>query len=88
MILLQEAAPEHPVRPQRVDDAREDDRVDDVGAELDPLQRRSPDDRQGDGAERELEEELRVDGRVGERHHFYAMIARTRGSFSEATSLG
>ncbi len=67
--VLQEAAAEHPVGADRVDDRREDRRVDDVDAELDPLQGRAPDDRQGDGAEDELEEPLRLDRRVGERHH-------------------
>ncbi len=68
--LLQEASAEHPVGPERVDDRREDDGVDDVDAELDPLERRAPDDRQGDAAEHELEEELRLHGGVGEPHHW------------------
>ena len=68
-VALQQAAAEHPVGADRVDDRGEDDRVDDVDAELDPLERRAPDDRQRDGAEHELEEELRLDRRVGERHH-------------------
>ena len=42
--------------------------VDDVDAELDALERRAPDDRQRDRAEDELEEELRLDRRVGEAH--------------------
>ena len=66
---LQEPTAEHPVGAERVDDAREHDRVGDVGPELDPLERCSPHDRQRDGAERELEEELRVDRRVRQRHH-------------------
>ena len=71
---LQEAAAEHPVGADRVDERAEDDRVDHVDAELDPLQRRAPDDRQRDGAEHELEEELRLDRRVGERHHGEARV--------------
>ena len=65
---LQPAAAEHPVRGDRVDEPGEDDRVDDVDAELDPLERRAPHDRQRDGAEDELEEPLRLDRRVGEPH--------------------
>ena len=71
---LEEAPTEDPVGPDRVDDRREDDRVDDVDAELDPLQRRPPDDRQRDGAEDELEEPLRLDRRVGEVHHREARV--------------
>ena len=48
--------------------AGEDDRVDDVDAELDPLERRAPHDGERDGAEDELEEPLRLDRRVGEPH--------------------
>ena len=65
---LQPAAAEDPVRGDRVDQRREDDRVDDVDAELDALERRAPHDRQRDGAEDELEEQLRLDRRVGEAH--------------------
>ena len=49
---VQPAAAEDPVRADRVDQRREDDGVDDVDAELDPLERRAPDDRERDGAER------------------------------------
>ena len=52
----------------RVDEGREEDRVDHVDAELDPLERRAPDDRQRDGAERELEQELGLDRRVRQAH--------------------
>ena len=55
------AAAEDPVGADRVDERREDDRVDDVDAELDALERRAPDDRQRDGAEDELEEPERLD---------------------------
>ena len=65
---LQEAAAEHPVGADRVDHHAEHQRVDDVRAELDPLECGSPDDRQRHGAEGELEEELRLDRRVRERH--------------------
>ena len=65
---LQPAAAEHPVRADRVDEPGEDDRVDDVDAELDPLERRAPHDGERDGAEDELEEPLRLDRRVGETH--------------------
>ena len=41
--------------------AGEDEREDRVRVELDPLQRRAPDDREADGAERELEQPLRLD---------------------------
>ncbi len=47
---------------------REHDGVDRVDAELDALERGAPHDRQRDGAEDELEEPLRLDGRVGEAH--------------------
>ena len=57
--LAQEAAAEDPVRAERVDDRREHDGVDHVRDELDALQRRAPDDRQGDGAEHELEQHER-----------------------------
>ena len=56
---LQPAAAEDPVAEDRVEHRAEDDRVDHVGAELDPLQGRAPDDRQRDGAEDELEEHER-----------------------------
>jgi hypothetical protein len=56
---LKPPAAEDPVREHRVDDRGEDDRIYDVGAELDPLERRAPDDGQGDRAEDELEEEQR-----------------------------
>ena len=49
----------------RVDQRAEDDRVDHVGGELDPLERGAPDDRQRDRAEHELEEQER--GRVDRR---------------------
>ena len=55
---LQPAAAEDPVADDRVDQRAEDDRVDQVGAELDALERRAPDDRERDRAEHELEEEL------------------------------
>ena len=57
--LSKEAAAEDPVRDQRVDDRREDDRVDRIRDELDALERRAPDDRQRHRAEDELEEEER-----------------------------
>ena len=63
---LQPSATEDPVRADRVDQRGEDDRVDDVDAELDALQRGAPDDRQRDRAEGELEEPLRLDRGVGE----------------------
>src|SRR3712207_7849535 len=44
------------VRAERIDQAREHDRVDHVRRELDALERRAPDDRQRDRAEHELEE--------------------------------
>ena len=56
---LQPAAAEDPVAEHRVEDGAEDDRVDHVGAELDPLQGGAPDDRQRDRAEHELEEHER-----------------------------
>ncbi len=56
---LQPAAAEDPVADHRIQHRREDHGVDQVGAELDPLERRAPDDRQGDGAEDELEEQER-----------------------------
>jgi hypothetical protein len=58
----QPAAAEDPVRADRIDQRREDDRVEDVDAELDALERRAPHDRQRDGAEDELEEPERLDG--------------------------
>jgi hypothetical protein len=61
---LQPAAAEDPVRADRVDQAREHDRVDDVDAELDPLDRGSPHDRERHGAEDELEEPQRLDRHV------------------------
>ena len=48
--------PIDPVSDQRIDDRAEYRGVDRVGAELDPLQRRSPDDRQGDCAEQHPEQ--------------------------------
>ena len=69
MFVCSQPPPKHPVRGDRVDEAREDDREDDVDAELDPLERRAPHDRQRDGAEDELEEPLRLDRGVGEAHH-------------------
>ena len=57
----QPAAAEDPVRADRVDQRREDDRVDHVDAELDALERRAPDDRQRHGAEHELEEPQGLD---------------------------
>ena len=63
-VRLQPATAEDPVRADRVDQRREDDRVDHVGAELDALERRAPHDRQRHGAERELEQPLRLDRRV------------------------
>ena len=74
--VLEPAAAEHPVRADRVDDRREHDRVDHVGAVLDPLERRAPDDRQGDRAERELEQELRLDQRVRHAHHWEGLVRR------------
>ena len=68
-LALQPAAAEHPVRGDRVDEPGEDDRVDDVDAELDPLERRAPHDGERHGAEDELEEPLRLDRRVGQAHH-------------------
>src|SRR5215210_3605658 len=65
---VEPAAAEDPVRRDRVDEPGEDDRIDDVDAELDALERRAPHDRQRDGAEHELEEPLRLDRRVGEAH--------------------
>src|SRR5215212_1742791 len=65
---LQPAAAEHPVRRDRVDEPGEDDGVEEVDAELDPLERGAPNDRERDGAEDELEEPLRLDRRVGEAH--------------------
>jgi hypothetical protein len=56
----QPAAAEDPVRDDRVDERREHERVDDVDAELDALERRAPHDRQRDGAEHELEEPQRL----------------------------
>ena len=56
---LEPAAAEDPVAQHRVDQRREDHGVDHVGAELDPLERGAPDDRQGDRAEDELEEQQR-----------------------------
>jgi hypothetical protein len=58
----QPATAEDPVRPDRVDQRGEDDRVDDVDAELDALERRAPHDRERHGAEDELEEPERLDG--------------------------
>jgi hypothetical protein len=58
-IHLEPAAAEDPVADDRVEQGAEHDRVDHVGAELDPLEGRSPDDCEGDGAERELEEQER-----------------------------
>ena len=57
----QPAVAEDPVSHDRVDESGEDDREDDVDAELNPLQRRSPDDRQRDRAEGELEPPERLD---------------------------
>ena len=65
---LQPAAAEHPVGADRVDDRREHDRVGDVRAELDPLERGAPDDRERHRAERELEQPLRLDRGVGQAH--------------------
>src|SRR6185503_3071334 len=47
---------------------------DDVDAELDPLERRSPDDRERDGAERELEQELALDRRVRQPHDSESLL--------------
>ena len=66
---LQPAAAEHPVGGDRVDEPGEDDRIDDVDAELDPLERRPPHDGERHRAEHELEEPLRLDRRVGQPHH-------------------
>src|SRR5207302_9571066 len=55
----QPAATEELVRDERVDEAREGDGEEDVDDELRALDHRAPDDGQGDGAEDELEEELR-----------------------------
>ena len=49
---LEPAAAEDPVADDRVDQRAEDHRVDQVGAELDALERGAPDDRERDGAER------------------------------------
>ena len=65
---LQPAAAEHPARGDRIDEAGEDHGVGRVHAELDPLERRAPHDGQRDGAEDELEEPLRLDGRVRQPH--------------------
>jgi hypothetical protein len=65
-VRLQPAAAEHPVRADRVDHRGEDQRVDHVRRVLDALERRAPDDRQRDRAERELEQPLRLDRRVRE----------------------
>ena len=67
-VRLQPAAAEDPARGDRVDQRAEDDRVDDVDAELDALERRAPHDGQRDGAEDELEEPLRLDRRVRQAH--------------------
>src|SRR3954454_21384694 len=67
-VALQPAAAEDPARGDRVDQRAEHDRVDDVDAELDALERRAPHDGERDGAEDELEEPLRLDGRVGQAH--------------------
>jgi hypothetical protein len=56
---------------------REDDRVDHVRAELDPLERGSPHDRQGDGAEDKLEEQER--GRADRRDVEQRELARRLG---------
>ena len=56
---LQPAAAEDPVADDRVDHRAEHDRVDHVGAVLDPLQGGAPHDRQRDRAEHELEEQER-----------------------------
>ena len=66
----------------RVDQRAEDDRVDQVGAELDPLERRSPDDRQRDRAEHELEEEL---GRATRRRRRTTSPGRGRRSWCRGT---
>ena len=58
----QETAAVDGVRHERVDHRGEDRRVDHVRRELDPLERRSPDDRQGDRAEQHPEQHQ---GRVG-----------------------
>ncbi len=65
---LQPAAAEDPAGGDRIDHRREDHGVDDVDAELDPLERRAPDDRQRDRAEDELEPELGLDRGVREAH--------------------
>jgi hypothetical protein len=56
------------VRGHRIDQRAEQGGEHDVGGVADALQRRSPDDGQRDGAERELEEPLGLDGGVRESH--------------------
>src|SRR3954462_12631870 len=67
-VRLQPAAAEHPVRRERIDEADEHDGEGHVGVELDPLERRAPDDAEGHAGERALEEPLRLDQRVGQAH--------------------
>jgi hypothetical protein len=63
------------VRDQRVDHGAEDGGVDHVGAELDPLQGRAPDDRQRDRAEGEpVEHQHRVG--TGHVERFFALTDR------------
>ena len=70
----QAAAPDR-MRDQRVDHRAEDRRVDDVGAELDPLQGGAPDDRQRDRAEGEpVEHQHRVG--AGDVEGFFALPDR------------
>ena len=71
----QEAAAVDGVRHERVDHRGEDDRVDHVGGELDPLERRSPDDRQRDRAEQQPEQHQRPD-RSRDRRSRYGVSAR------------
>lgn len=66
--LLKEAAAVDPVRRDRVNDTAEQQPEDDVRTELDALDQRADCDRQNDGREAELEEELGVDAGVGARH--------------------
>src|SRR6185312_12563302 len=79
--LGEEAAAPDPVPDERVDEGGEDDREDDVDAELRAVEHRAPDDREADGAEDHLEQELRRERHVGERQ-------RAEGGAVEEESVG